>query len=65
MKMGGIPGRPALSGIMMQIISLSLLVIGTSVLLAPSSPVLAQEIEPRRYANVPVDLNFVGVGYGK
>lgn len=28
------------------------------------APVHAQELEPRRYSNIPVGLNFVGLGYG-
>jgi hypothetical protein len=45
--------------------SLVLLVIPFLALPATSSPVLAQELEPRRYANVPVDVNFISAGYGK
>jgi hypothetical protein len=27
------------------------------------APAAAQELEPRRYSNIPVGLNFVGFGY--
>jgi hypothetical protein len=45
--------------------SMALLAIPLLSLPAVSSSVFAQEIELRRYANAPVDLNFLAAGYGK